>query len=77
MNSTDENCCKVPKGWIREEVIRKNGVNKGKIDIYIKSPRGKIFRSKKELVSYIEKNKLSYSLQLMILIFLPRKRSQI
>lgn len=51
---------KIPKGWVREEVVRKNGVNKGKIDIYVKSPKGKIFRSKKELASYIEKNKLPF-----------------
>lgn len=35
------------KGWKREKVIRKKGLSKGKIDVYIKSPRGKMFRSKK------------------------------
>lgn len=54
----ESNCSKLPKGWTREEVPRKKGVNKGKIDIYIYSPKGKIFRSKRELSSYIEKNKL-------------------
>uniref|UniRef100_A0A1B6LTU7 MBD domain-containing protein n=1 Tax=Graphocephala atropunctata TaxID=36148 RepID=A0A1B6LTU7_9HEMI len=49
----------VPKGWQRSEVKRKNGVSKGKIDIQFTSPKGKLFRSKKELWKYINEKKLS------------------
>jgi methyl-CpG-binding domain protein 2 len=44
----------LPPGWKRQEIIRKKGVHAGKIDIYITSPRGKSFRSKKSLEMYIK-----------------------
>lgn len=53
----------LPKGWKREEVKRKRGVHKGKLDIYITSPRGKIFRSRKELENYIAENKLNLKIE--------------
>lgn len=53
----------LPIGWKRKEVVRKNGINKGKIDIYMTSPRGKIFRSKRELARYIDVNKLSLNIE--------------
>lgn len=50
---------RLPKGWAREEHIRKSGLSKGKTDIYIKSPNGHIFRSKSELVKYIKEKDLN------------------
>ncbi|EEB10640.1 conserved hypothetical protein [Pediculus humanus corporis] len=47
-------------GWKRVEVTRKNGVYAGKADIYIFSPDGNKFRSKKELVNYLAANNLPY-----------------
>lgn len=61
-NNSDE--LKLPKGWRREEVMRKSGIHKGKKkDVYIYSPRGKIFRSKLELKTYIEKNNLPLKIE--------------
>lgn len=57
-----QNEMEVPKGWQRKEVMRKNGIHKGKMDIYIISPKGKIFRSKKELSIYISENKLDFKI---------------
>lgn len=53
----------LPKGWKREEVIRKTGVSKGKKDIKIFSPKGKVFYKKSELENYIVKNKLPYNIE--------------
>lgn len=47
-------------GWKRVEVLRKKGVYAGKADIYIFSPDGIKFRSKKELVNYLASNNLPY-----------------
>lgn len=47
-------------GWKRVEVTRKNGVYAGKADIYIFSPDGNKFRSKKELINYLTTNNLPY-----------------
>ena len=47
-------------GWKRVEVTRKKGVYAGKADIYIFSPDGNKFRSKKELVNYLASNNLPY-----------------
>lgn len=64
MNSQNNNNEKaLPKGWKREEVIRKKGFSQGKIDVYIKSPKGKIFRSKKELLKYIGEKNLPYNIE--------------
>ncbi|XP_045450302.1 methyl-CpG-binding domain protein 3 [Melitaea cinxia] len=46
-------CAALPKGWQREEVIRKTGLSAGKVDVYYYSPTGKKFRSKPELVRYL------------------------
>lgn len=47
----------LPKGWKRENAVRKNGLSKGKVDVYIKSPKGKTFRSKKNHLNIcLEKN---------------------
>ncbi|KAF4524460.1 hypothetical protein B566_EDAN011883 [Ephemera danica] len=46
-------CTALPKGWQREEVIRKTGLSAGKIDVYYYSPSGKKFRSKPQLARYI------------------------
>lgn len=77
MNSL--NGADIPKGWQRKEVVRKSGQHKGKIDIYVISPRGKTFRSKKELSNYITKNKLDWKIKdfnfsTKKLILVPRKR---
>lgn len=39
----------LPKGWTKEEVIRQNGMSRGKTDVYYYSPSGKKFRSKPDL----------------------------
>ncbi|XP_004929675.1 methyl-CpG-binding domain protein 3 isoform X1 [Bombyx mandarina] len=46
-------CSALPKGWQREEVVRKTGLSAGKVDVYYYSPTGKKFRSKPELVRYL------------------------
>lgn len=56
----ESNCRKLPKGWTREEVTRIKGLNKGQINIYVYSPKEKIFRSNRELLSDIEKNRFSF-----------------
>lgn len=52
----------LPTGWKRKETVRKTGVNAGKVDIYITSPGGKSFRSKKSLEIYIKDQKLPYDI---------------
>lgn len=46
-------CPALPKGWKREEIIRKTGLSAGKIDVYYYSPSGKKFRSKPQLARYL------------------------
>ncbi|XP_013140446.1 PREDICTED: methyl-CpG-binding domain protein 3 isoform X1 [Papilio polytes] len=46
-------CSALPKGWQREEVMRKTGLSAGKVDVFYYSPTGKKFRSKPELVRYL------------------------
>jgi hypothetical protein len=53
----------MPSGWVRKEVLRKSGVNKGKVDIHIISPKGKIFRSKDELSKYIAEKRLKLKME--------------
>jgi len=43
----------LPKGWQREEVLRKSGLSAGKVDVYYYSPSGKKFRSKPQLARYL------------------------
>ncbi|XP_075219309.1 methyl-CpG-binding domain protein 2 isoform X1 [Lycorma delicatula] len=42
-------CSALPKGWQREEVVRKSGLSAGKVDVYYYSPDGQKFRSKPQL----------------------------
>ncbi|XP_055902562.1 methyl-CpG-binding domain protein 3 [Eupeodes corollae] len=42
-------CNSLPKGWQREEVLRKSGISAGKVDVYYYSPSGKKFDSKPQL----------------------------
>ncbi|GFT81482.1 methyl-CpG-binding domain protein 2 [Nephila pilipes] len=51
MATTD--CPALPKGWKREEIIRKNGLSSGKIDVFYYSPSGKRFRSKPQLARFL------------------------
>ncbi|KAF8794730.1 Methyl-CpG-binding domain protein 2 like protein [Argiope bruennichi] len=51
MSTTD--CPALPKGWKREEIIRKNGLSSGKIDVFYYSPSGKRFRSKPQLARFL------------------------
>ncbi|XP_047485676.1 methyl-CpG-binding domain protein 2-like [Penaeus chinensis] len=46
-------CAALPKGWKREEVLRKTGLTSGKVDVYYYSPNGKKFRSKPQLARYL------------------------
>ncbi|CAH0382319.1 unnamed protein product [Bemisia tabaci] len=42
-------CSALPKGWQREEVVRKTGLSAGKVDVFYYSPDGQRFRSKPQL----------------------------
>uniref|UniRef100_A0A182XXP7 Uncharacterized protein n=2 Tax=Anopheles stephensi TaxID=30069 RepID=A0A182XXP7_ANOST len=42
-------CVALPKGWQREEVLRKTGLSAGKVDVYYYSPSGKKIESKPQL----------------------------
>ncbi|XP_058824968.1 methyl-CpG-binding domain protein 2 isoform X1 [Topomyia yanbarensis] len=42
-------CAALPKGWQREEVLRKTGLSAGKVDVYYYSPTGKKIESKPQL----------------------------
>ncbi|XP_029726253.1 methyl-CpG-binding domain protein 3 isoform X2 [Aedes albopictus] len=42
-------CAALPKGWQREEVLRKSGLSAGKVDVYYYSPSGKKIESKPQL----------------------------
>jgi len=53
MCSTIMDCPALPKGWKREEIVRKSGLSAGKIDVYYYSPTGKKFRSKPQLARYL------------------------
>jgi len=46
-------CPALPKGWVREEVMRKGGLSAGKFDVYYYPPTGKKVRSKPELIKAI------------------------
>jgi len=46
-------CPCLPKGWIREEIIRKTGLSAGKIDVVYYSPNGKKFKTKPQLSRYL------------------------
>ncbi|XP_077862355.1 methyl-CpG-binding domain protein 2-like [Saccoglossus kowalevskii] len=48
-----DDCSALPKGWKREEVIRKSGLSAGKSDVYYFSPNGKKFRSKPQLARFL------------------------
>ncbi|KAF8770147.1 Methyl-CpG-binding domain protein 2 like protein [Argiope bruennichi] len=45
----------LPKGWMRKTVVRKTGKSAGQIDIYIYSPDGYKFRSKPEIVNFLNR----------------------
>ncbi|GAB6025123.1 hypothetical protein CHUAL_010549 [Chamberlinius hualienensis] len=46
-------CPALPKGWKREEIMRRCGLSAGKVDVYYYSPSGKKFRSKPQLARYL------------------------
>ena len=50
----------LPQGWARRLKQRKHGKQSGRWDVYIYSPCGVKFASKKKLKSFCEKNNLSY-----------------
>lgn len=46
-------CPSLPKGWIREEIIRKTGLSAGRADVVYYSPNMKKFKSKPQLSRYL------------------------
>ena len=50
----------LPSGWVRKLKQRKHGKQAGRWDVYIYSPCGVKFASKKKLKSFCEKNNLAY-----------------
>jgi len=46
-------CTALPKGWVREEIIRRTGLAAGKVDVCYYSPNGKKFKSKPQLSRYL------------------------
>lgn len=44
----------IPEGWSRKAVQRKHGASAGKYDVYIYSPSGQKFRSRREVAVYLE-----------------------
>lgn len=58
MSNVDRGEKLVPDGWKRVEVERKKGATIGKIDVYIYSPDGSVFRSKKKIQEYIDEHKI-------------------
>lgn len=50
----------LPQGWVRKLKQRKHGKQAGRWDVYIYSPCGVKFASKKKLAQFIEKNTLPY-----------------
>lgn len=57
----------VPEGWKKVEIERKRGATVGKRDVYIYSPNGTYFRSRKKLQEYIETNKLTHHIDKFVL----------
>lgn len=53
----------LPQGWIRKLKCRKHGKQAGRWDVYIYSPCGVKFASRKKLKSFFEKNNLNYDLE--------------
>ena len=50
----------LPSGWVRKLKQRKHGKQAGRWDVYIYSPCGVKFASRKKLISFFEKNNLNY-----------------
>jgi len=46
-------CNALPKGWIREETVRRVGLSAGRVDVCYYSPGGKKIRSKPQLSRYL------------------------
>uniref|UniRef100_A0A1A9VPJ9 MBD domain-containing protein n=1 Tax=Glossina austeni TaxID=7395 RepID=A0A1A9VPJ9_GLOAU len=46
-------CNALPKGWQREEVLRKSGISAGKVDVYYYSPTGKRIDTKPQLSRHL------------------------
>lgn len=47
----------LPVGWKRYEKIRENGATAGRVDVYVSSPNGLIFGSKKKLEHNVNEKK--------------------
>lgn len=53
----------LPPGWVRKLKCRKHGKQAGRWDVYIYSPCGVKFASKKKLKAFFEKNQLTYDIE--------------
>ena len=53
----------LPPGWVRKLKCRKHGKQAGRWDVYIYSPCGVKFASKKKLKAFFEKNNLNYDIE--------------
>lgn len=53
----------LPPGWVRKLKCRKHGKQAGRWDVYIYSPCGVKFASKKKLKAFFEKNNLTYDIE--------------
>lgn len=56
------NDTELPVGWKRYEKTRAKGATAGRVDVYVSSPNGHIFSSKKKLAEYAKERRLNLNL---------------
>lgn len=50
----------LPVGWKRYEKIRENGATAGRVDVYVSSPNGHIFGSKKKFEHNVNEKNIKF-----------------